>query len=223
MVSIRLLHPWRVSVESAIKIQEELRNRVILMDVHKTVEKIAGVDVGYKRGKIISAVCIFRCLERGLEHLETQVAENTLSFPYIPGLLTFREGPVIIKAFRRIKNKPDVILFDGQGVCHPRRMGIATHLGIILDIPSIGCAKNPLCGIWQMPGLQRGSFSFIYDNETNEKIGAVLRTRAGVRPIFVSPGYKITLKESIDLALQVSRYRIPEPLRYAHREANLCL
>lgn len=220
MVSIRQLHPWQVSVSEAIGIQERLRERIVVKgkpDIHK----VAGVDVGYSDGKLAAAVCIFTWSRTDLDHVEVGIAEGKVTFPYIPGLLTFREGPVILKAFRKLKNKPDVILFDGQGICHPRRMGIATHLGIILDIPTIGCAKSSLCGTWKMPGKEKGSFSFIYDKKTSKKIGAVLRTRTNVRPVFVSPGYKIGLKESIKLILKFSPiYRIPEPLRCSHRYAN---
>lgn len=217
MVSIRRLHPWQVSVEKAIEIQNGLQKKTEKGTV-PLFKKVAGVDVGYSGNVLKAAVCVFS----GLNLIEVKTATAKVSFPYIPGLLTFREGPVVIKAFRKIKNKPDLILFDGQGICHPRRMGIAAHLGIILDIPSIGCAKSSLCGVWKMPGVSRGSFSFIYDGATREKLGAVLRTRAGVRPIFVSPGYKIGLEQSIELVLSLCpRYRIPEPLRLAHRFSNL--
>lgn len=220
MVSIRQLHQWQVSVKKAIEIQERLRERVVVKG-NPCVQKVAGVDVGYSDGRLIAAVCIFKCSTPGVEHLEVGFAVDKVTFPYVPGLLTFREGPVILKAFRKIKNKPDVVLFDGQGICHPRRMGVATHLGIILDMPSIGCAKSSLCGIWKMPGEERGDFSFIYDEKTKEKIGAVLRTRTNVKPVFVSPGHKIGLKEGIDLVLRFSpKYRIPEPLRWAHGYAN---
>lgn len=228
MAFIGQLHPWRVSVGKAIEIQEELRGRGVSGEGPRIVKKVAGVDVGYSDRRIVAAICVFRWSGApmpkhgsGLDHLETVIATSEVSFPYVPGLLTFREGPVILKAFRKIKNKPDVILFDGQGICHPRRMGIATHLGIILDIPSIGCAKSSLCGIYRVPDKEKGSFSFIYDEKTGEKLGAVLRTRAGIKPIFVSPGYKINLRQCIDLVLRLCpKYRIPEPLRYAHREAN---
>lgn len=223
MVSIRQLHPWKVSIPKAIKIQEELKKRIVLKSRPFPVEKVAGVDVGYFGNKIIAAICVYGCARRSLAHLiEVRTAIARVSFPYVPGLLTFREGSVIIKAFRKIKNKPDLILFDGQGICHPRRMGIATHLGIILDIPSIGCAKSSLCGIYKIPGTKKGSFSFIYDERTNEKIGVVLRTRAGVKPMFVSPGYKINLRQCIELVLRLCpKYRIPEPLRCAHKYAKV--
>lgn len=216
MVFIRRLHPWQVSVEKAIEIQNRLQKKIKKGTV-PFFKNVAGVDVGYSGNVLKAAVCVFN----GLGLIEIRTATAKVYFPYIPGLLTFREGPAVLKVFKKLNNKPDVILFDGQGICHPRRMGIATHLGIILDIPSIGCAKSSLCGVWKMPGVSRGSFSFIYDRITREKLGAVLRTRADVRPIFVSPGYKISLKQSIELVLSLCpKYRIPEPLRWAHRYAK---
>jgi deoxyribonuclease V len=139
---------------------------------------------------------------------------------------------VIISAFRKLQNKPDLVLFDGQGICHPRQMGIATHLGIILNLPSIGCAKSHLCGAYQMPKDTKGSFSYIYpptksfamgvyNSNTREVLGVALRTRQQVKPLFVSCGHKISLKQAIKVTLKLCpKYRIPEPLRYAHQLAE---
>lgn len=219
MVFIRQLHLWQVSVKKALLIQEKLRENIAspLPSPHSWGEgRVAGVDVGFSGDLLTAAVCVFKFPK--LDLIEVKTATLKASFPYVPGLLAFREGPVILKAFGEIRNIPDVILFDGQGICHPRRMGIATHLGIILDIPSIGCAKSHLYGIYEMPDEERGSFSFVYDKESSERLGAVLRTRTNVNPIFVSPGHKMGIKNSIDLVLRLCpRFRIPEPLRYAHR------
>lgn len=224
MVLVRQLHPWRVSLKRALEIQKLLKKRTDLKRMPLSIKKVAGVDVSYSGDRLTAVVCVFKCSRTGLKNLiEVGTAVSKISFPYVPGFLTFREGPVILKAFRKIKNRPDVILFDGQGICHPRRMGEAAHLGVILDTPSIGCAKSSLYGIYKMPAKEKGSFSFIYDKKTGEKLGAVLRTRAEVRPIFVSQGYKTGLRQCIDLVLRLcSKYRIPEPLRYAHMEAGKC-
>jgi deoxyinosine 3'endonuclease (endonuclease V) len=138
------LHPWKVSIQKAIQIQESLRKRIILSDNLLRIKRIAGVDVAFFDDQAICAACVFEYPKLNL--IETSQAKEKIFFPYVPGLLTFREGPVILAAFRRLKSNPDLVLFDGQGICHPRRMGIATHMGIILDIPSIGCAKSHLYG-----------------------------------------------------------------------------
>lgn len=210
-------------MQDAFKIQEKLRKKIVLGNRDISIEIFASVDVGFFNDTAIAAVCVFGCSRFRLGPLlEVEIAKDKISFPYIPGLLTFREGPVILKAFSKVKNRPDVILFDGQGICHPRRMGIATHMGIILNTPSIGCAKSPLYGIYRVPNREKGAFSYIYDKDTHEILGAALRTRTNVKPIFVSPGYKISLKQSIDLVLKLCpKYKIPEPLRYAHKEASL--
>jgi len=213
------LHPWRVSIQEAISIQKNLRKRIILSNKLPKIQRLAGVDVAFSDDETVCAVCVFTYPELNL--IETIKARKKTPFPYVPGLLTFREGPVILEAFRRLKNKPDLVLFDGQGICHPRQMGIATHLGIILDIPSIGCAKSHLYGVYKMPKEDKGSYSFINDKNTNEVLGVVLRTRSRVKPIFVSCGYKVLLMPAIKLILKFCpKYRIPQPLRYAHQIAE---
>ena len=177
------------------------------------------MDVSFSYNQATAAVCIFEYPEFNL--IQTSRAKRKVSFPYVPGLLTFREGPTIIAAFRKLKYKPDLVLFDGQGICHPRRMGIATHLGIVLDIPSIGCAKSHLYGVYQMPKDDKGNYSLVYDKSTKEVLGAVLRTRSKVKPIFVSCGHKCSLNQAIKIVIKLClKYRIPEPLRYAHHLAK---
>ena len=160
------LHSWRVDIKEAIQIQESLRKRIILGGNLPKIQRVVGVDVAFYNNQAVCAICILEY--PGLNLIETIKAKEPIAFPYVPGLLTFREGPVILKAIGKLKNKhkPDLILFDGQGICHPRRMGIATHLGIILDVPSIGCAKSPLYGFYEMPAENKGSYSFIYDKNT---------------------------------------------------------
>ena len=145
-------------------------------------------------------------------------AERPITFPYVPGLLSFREAPVILDALAQLKTRPDVLMLDGQGIAHPRRLGIAAHLGVILDHPTVGCAKSRLTGKYEEPGEEKGSYTWLRDGE--EIIGAVLRTRSRVKPVFVSVGNKISLDSAIDLVLRCTdRYRLPEPTRWAHRLA----
>jgi deoxyribonuclease V len=149
-------------------------------------------------------------------------ADGKISFPYIPGLLSFREGPILIKAFQRLKLKPDVLICDGQGIAHPRGMGFASHIGLWLDIPSIGCAKTPLLDDFISPGPSKGSVEWI--RWEGKKVGAVLRTRENVKPLFVSPGHRIDLPTSIQLILKSCKgYRFPEPLRKAHQTSRSML
>jgi len=156
-----------------------------------------------------------------LKVAEKIVKKRNLDFPYIPTLLTFREGPVLLECFRSLKNNPDLIIFDGQGIAHPRRMGIAAHLGILLGKASIGCAKSRLYGECKNPGNKKGDFCYLRSRD-GTKIGAVLRTRAGVKPIFVSPGYMIDIEDSIEIVLRCcSKYRIPEPIRMSHRLSKM--
>ena len=156
----------------------------------------------------------------GLELLEQSLWEGEVEFPYIPGLLGFREAPALVGALKRLRREPEVILCDGHGLAHPRGLGLACHLGLVVGIPTIGCAKTPLFGEWKQPGRARGANSPIVGRE-GEVIGVVLRTRAGVKPIFVSPGHLIDLSRAVEIVLACSpRYRIPAPLRAAHQAAG---
>ncbi|MCM8792174.1 MAG: endonuclease V [Candidatus Omnitrophica bacterium] len=209
------LHPWKVSVKEALNIQRDLRKTVVLENKSLNLRRIAAVDVGYSDIMAKAVVCVFSFPQ--LKLLETEVTFQRVNFPYIPGLLSFREGPAILKTFRKIKNIPDLILFDGQGILHPRRMGLATHMGIILDLPTVGCAKSILFGRFNLPKDKRGSFSYIYDEQSPEILGIALRTRGKVKPVFVSCGYKIDLERVKEIVLNLTfRYRIPEPLRIVH-------
>jgi len=150
-----------------------------------------------------------------LAPLEEKTAVKKGIFPYVPGLLTFREGPALLEAFGRLENKPDLIFFDGQGLAHPRRLGLASHLGIFLDTPSIGCAKSRLVGRYTQPPEKKGGWTRLTDR--GELVGAVLRTRTGVSPVFVSVGHRVDLDSAISLTLSACRkYRLPEPIRAAH-------
>lgn len=151
--------------------------------------------------------------------IEIKRSSAPAAWPYVPGLLSFREAPAILEAFSKLKNRPNAVIFDGQGIAHPQRFGLAAHLGLWLELPSIGCAKSCLVGDFRVPEKEKGSFEYLYDKE--ETIGAAVRTRNEVKPVFISPGHLADLPSAIKLALQcTTKYRLPEPIRKAHREAE---
>ena len=153
------------------------------------------------------------------EVVETAIASMDVTFPYIPGLLSFREAPVCLAAVEKLENEPDVFLIDGQGIAHPRRLGLASHLGLFLDKPTIGCAKSRLTGTFEEPAVEKGSNRPLYDGD--EVIGAVVRTRSNVKPLFVSVGHRCMLEDAIDLTLAcATKYRLPEPTRLAHQTGS---
>jgi len=203
---------WPKDIKKARMIQEILKGKVKIAPLKKSPRYIAGVDAAFFHNKVIGATCLYKYPELFL--IEEAIAVTDLLFPYIPGFLSFREGQAIIKAIHRLKQKPDVILFDGQGIAHPRGLGIASHIGVLLDLPTIGCAKSKLIGTYKEPGPKKGNWSFLKYN--GEIVGAVLRTKDNVRPLFVSPGNQIDLRGSLDIVLGcIRKYRIPEPLRRA--------
>lgn len=209
------LHSWDVSPKEAVNIQLRLREMVSLEELRGEVSIIGGVDVSYSKSfELLYAVVVL------LSFPDLQVIEESCnvckpSFPYIPGLLSFREIPPLLTAWQKLSLKPDVVLCDGQGIAHPRGLGLASHLGLFLSLPTIGCAKSRLYGEFQSVENRAGSFSWL--KARDKIIGAVLRTRQGVRPVFVSPGHKIDLMGSISLVRQTCRgFRLPEPTRQAH-------
>jgi deoxyribonuclease V len=209
------LHSWEVNVEEAIQIQEALRDRLILKNTFTEVRTIGGGDVAYSKDRnfLFAAIVVLSFLE--METLGIATAHEEIPFPYIPGLLSFREGPILINTFQKLKIKPDVMIYDGQGIAHPRGIGLASHMGLWLDLPSIGCTKNPLLNDFICPGPLKGSFELI--RREGKEVGAVLRTKEKVKPLFVSPGHRIDLRTSIQIVLTTCpRFRIPEPLRRAH-------
>ena len=210
-------HRWDLSPKEAIELQRELIGRVRRTALTAPIASVAGIDVGIKGGVARAAVVVLSLPE--LRVMEETSGERPVTFPYVPGLLSFREAPVILDALSRLGSKPDVLVFDGQGYAHPRRMGIATHVGILLDHPTVGCAKSRLCGTYEEPGLERGSYAHLHDRD--EVIGAVVRTRTRVRPVFVSTGHRIYLQDAIDLILACGAgFRLPEPTRRAHHLAS---
>jgi deoxyribonuclease V len=209
------LHSWNVSVEEAIQIQENLRSRVILKKNFSNVRTIGGGDVAYSktRNLLFGAIVVLSFPQ--MDTLDIAKAYGMVHFPYIPGLFSFREGPILIKTFQRLKTKPDIMLYDGQGIAHPRGFGLASHMGLWLDLPSVGCAKTPLVDEFTPPGSSRGSRELI--RREGKEVGIVLRTKDNVKPLFVSPGHRIDLPTSIQIILKSCQgFRIPEPLRRAH-------
>jgi len=216
----RPLHSWTLSPSEAIEVQGMLRARLRLVWDDRPVETVAGIDVSVRRGRSRAAIVVLRYPD--LAPVESATAESPVSFPYVPGLLSFREGPAILAAWTKLRTLPDVLIFDGQGIAHPRGIGLAAHLGLWLERPSIGVAKSRLYGEYAEPGPSRGEGSPLYDERDPDRvIGFVLRTRAAVRPVFVSPGHRIDLPRAVEFTLRTcSRYRLPEPTRWAHRVAG---
>jgi len=213
------LHAWNVGLEEAIQIQEALKDQIILKKTFPKVRTVGGGDAAYsKDGKLLFAAIVVLSFPE-METLDTATADGKTFFPYIPGLLSFREGPILIEAFQRLRSKPDVMIYDGQGLAHPRRMGLASHMGLWLDLPSIGCAKTPLLDGSVSPGPSRGSFEWI--RRKGRKVGSVLRTKENVKPLFISPGHRIDFLTSNQLILESCKgFRFPEPLRKAHQLAE---
>ena len=207
-----------MNLKKAAEAQRRLSSRLNLKWDGREVNLVAGADFGYdyKEKKIGASIVVFKIPE--LEIVEISEALREIKFPYLPGFLAYREGPVFLDAFRKIRAKPDVTLVDGNGIAHPRKMGLASFVGVILDICTIGCAKTPFFP-FVLPPEQKGSYTFFRDDR-KDKAGICLRTRSGVKPIFVSPGHRIDFISAMKLALNCSKFRIPEPLREAHRRAS---
>ena len=211
---VRTLHPWNVSPQVAIAIQLRLRSRLRLKG-NGPFGTVAGIDISYDDASKQMFAGVVVMSGDGQKILETATAIDRVRFPYIPGLLSFRETPAVIKAWAKLKALPDCVICDGHGFAHPRRFGLACHLGVLLGRPSIGCAKSLLVGTHRQPGKRRGSVEALIDR--GEQIGAVVRTRHGVAPIFVSQGDRIGLDAAVQTVLDAcAGYRLPEPTRRAH-------
>jgi len=212
----RKLHEWDLSCAEARQLQLRLAQRVRFTAMKKKPTIVAGLDCAFSNdGKHIFAAAVVIKLP-GLEVIETTTAARKVDFPYIPGLLSFREAPACSGAIEKLKNTPDCLIIDGQGIAHPRRLGIASHIGLLIDKPTIGCAKSRLIGTFDEPGQLKGNYSQLLDEK--EVIGAVLRTRTDIKPVFVSVGHKCTLEDAISIILKCTiKYRLPEPSRLAHQ------
>lgn len=246
-MKMKKLHRWDLSYSEAIELQKRLACEVQFTAIKEPPELIAGLDCALSKDsqQILAAVVVLgiKSAEQSLwgpsessdfEVIETVSATQKLTFPYIPGLLSFRESPVCIEAVEKLKNEPDAFLIDGQGIAHPRRLGLAAHLGLFFDRPTIGCAKSRLTGQFKEPPLEKGGYSLLTDKKStkhqtiheapgtsNEIIGAVVRTRTNVEPIFVSVGNKCLLEDAIEITLScTAKYRLPEPTRLAHQSVS---
>ncbi len=213
------MHAWDVSPKEAVKIQQALQSHVQLEDDFGAVKTVAGVDVGFEAHNTITRAAIAVLDFKTLEPVETALARRPTSFPYVPGLLSFREVPAVLEAMLQLSREPDLLLCDGQGIAHPRRFGIAAHLGLLLDIPAIGVAKSRLTGTHDRVPPEKGAHVPLMDKD--EQIGVVLRTRTHVKPLYISPGHRISIDTAHKLVMHcVTKYRLPETTRLAHKLAS---
>jgi len=216
---VRELHRWDLSPDEASRVQAELCERLVIAWDGRAVNTVGGVDVSLAGGNAHAAIVVFSFPE--LKPLEGVTADTPLVFPYIPGLLSFREGPAVLAAWERLEVQPDLLMFDGQGIAHPRRLGIAAQMGLWLERPTIGVAKSRLYGHHAAPGPRRGDYAPLYDEQQPERLlGYVLRTRERGSPVYVSPGHLIDVPHALDFVLRCcAGYRLPEPTRWAHKFA----
>ena len=212
------VHSWNVTPKQAISIQHKLRDRIKTFDDFDSLKKVGGVDVGFVKEKNLSCAALVIFSYPDMKILDVITCSEPISFSYIPTFLAFREVPVVLSCFEKLENIPDMLILDGQGYAHPRRMGLASHVGVLLDIPTIGCAKSRLLGEFNIPDEKKGSFSYLYDK--GEIIGAVLRTKDNISPVFVSIGHRVSLNTAIKLILEMAVTRIPEPTKIADREVK---
>ncbi|NLN59771.1 MAG: deoxyribonuclease V [Deltaproteobacteria bacterium] len=220
-MKIVMLHRWDVTCAEAILIQQKLRDKLVLGDEPGGAppKTVAGADISYSRHSDLFFAVVLLFSYPALEVLEEACWMERVRFPYVPGLLSFREGPPLLRAFEGLSRTPDLAIFDGQGIAHPRGVGLASHMGLFIDVPTIGCAKTRLVGEYEPPGMDRGDLSeLLYKGEP---VGKVLRTKKNVRPLFVSPGHRIGRESAAEFVLSCCRgYRSPEPLRRAHLRVN---
>ncbi|GAB3171033.1 deoxyribonuclease V [Telluribacter humicola] len=213
------LHSWDVTPAEAVELQQQLRKQIRIQPLASPAQTIAGCDISFNKFEetVYAGIVVLRL--DTLEVVEKVGVVSSAPFPYIPGLLTFREGPALLEAWQQLQTEPDVVMFDGHGTAHPRRMGIAAHMGLWLNRPTFGCGKSVLAGKFDPPAPTRGAWSpMVHRGET---IGAALRTKNKVNPVFISPGNLIDLPTALDLTLQCDGgYRLPEPTRHAHLHVN---
>ncbi len=212
-------HSWTLTVEEATAIQNQLSGEIITSDQVGEVNYVAGVDVGFEDNYAISRAAVAVLSFPELQLIEQAIARRPTTFPYIPGFLSFREIPVVLDALSQIKITPDLILCDGQGIAHPRRFGLACHLGLLITVPTIGVAKSRLIGQHEELPPEKGNWQLL--RHRGEVIGAVVRSRTGVKPLYVSPGHRISLPTAIDYVLRCTpKYRLPETTRWADKLAS---
>ena len=218
-MEIAPLHRWDLSQGEAVALQKQLAASVETGPPLADYELVAGANVSYNRFSPIFYAAVVLLRRRDWQFVEVASAVGEGTFPYVPGLLSFREAPILLQAFARLRGRPDVVMIDGQGTAHPRRLGIASHLGLWLQLPTVGCAKTRLTGRYAEPGPNPGDQSPLTDR--GQVIGSVLRTKARTNPLYVSPGHRIDLASSVRLVLESGQgYRLPEPTRQAHLHVN---
>ncbi|HCB50851.1 MAG TPA: deoxyribonuclease V [Chloroflexi bacterium] len=216
---IKVIHRWNVSPQEAIAIQERLRPAVIDQDKLGRVRYVAGLDIGFQEKNTITRAAVAVLTYPDLQLVEHIVDHRPTSFPYVPGLLSFREAPAALDALAKLEIRPDLLLCDGQGLAHPRRFGLACHIGLLADIPAVGVAKTRLIGQHEPVLESRGSWQPLWHE--GEMVGAVLRTRTNVKPVYVSIGHRISLETAIEYVMACTpKYRLPETTRWAHRLAS---
>jgi deoxyribonuclease V len=218
-LEVHRLHDWNLTPTEAVALQRELSGKVDTRTPLVRCDLVAGADASYNRFSPVfyAVVVVLRTSDWTIVEKQEVVRESP--FPYVPGLLSFREAPALLDAFAKLETKPDAVMIDGQGIAHPRRIGIASHVGLFLDVPTVGCAKSRLTGIYKEPRRPRGSLAPLRDK--GDVIGSIVRTRDGVKPVFVSVGHKIDQASAVRLVLQCAQgYRIPEPTRQAHLHVN---
>lgn len=212
-------HPWDVTADEAIAIQHRLRDQVMTADDVGDIRLVAGVDVGFEQQRTVARAAVVLLHFPALTLHSHAIARRPVSFPYIPGLLSFREMPVIQEALAQLETLPDILLCDGQGMLHPRRFGIACHLGVLSGLAAIGVGKTPFIGTHAEVPNQRGAWQPVED--AGEVIGAALRTRVNTRPLYISTGHRVSLPRALEIVMQCTpRYRLPETTRMAHRVAS---
>ncbi|HEV7858664.1 MAG TPA: deoxyribonuclease V [Pyrinomonadaceae bacterium] len=219
MARYKQIHDWTMTPREAIALQKSLRERVSLRPLDREIETVAGADISFNKYEptLYAGIVVLRL--PSLEVVEEVGVVSETRFPYVPGLLSFRESPPLLEAWSKLKTEPDAVMFDGQGIAHPRRVGIASHVGLIIERPTLGCAKSVLVGKYEEPPPERGTWTPLVDK--GETIGAALRTKDRVNPIYVSPGHLIDLAGAIELTLKCNGgYRQPEPTRRAHFLVN---
>ncbi len=219
MAKFKQLHDWALAPREAVELQKQLRAEVRLQPLARPIKTIAGADISFNKfSPIVYAGLVVLALP-SLEVIEEVCVVSETQFPYVPGLLSFRESPSVLEAWGKLKTEPDAVMFDGHGIAHPRRVGIASHVGLLIERPTLGCAKSVLVGKYEEPAPERGAWTEMIDK--GETIGAAVRTKTNVQPIFVSAGNLIDLAGAIELTLACDgSYRQPEPTRRAHHLVN---
>lgn len=214
-----MIQNWNLTPTEAVALQKELRQQVKLEPLDKETKYVAGADISFNKYSetVYAGVVVLQLPE--LVEVDRSLVVSKATFPYIPGLLSFREIPSLLEAWETLRHKPDVVIMDGQGIAHPRRLGIASHFGLLTNVPTVGCAKSLLVGKYAGLGNQPGDTAPIIDR--SETVGFALRTKTNVQPVFVSPGHRITFDESLRLVLRcITKYRLPETTRLAHNLVN---